>query len=95
MPFECYWKRFVDEAMNFVRHPNGKEAARGGQHDDVIIMCAIGVHIHMTTAFKNNDSIPFLPGQDKGRRLNAQSMEQWAEDEDDEEQEGLPGFYGM
>jgi len=93
--FECYWKRFVDEAMNFVRHPNGKEAARGGQHDDVIIMCAIGVHIHMTTAFKNNDSIPFLPGQDKGRRLNAQSMEQWAEDEDDEEQEGLPGFYGM
>jgi len=93
--FECYWKRFVDEAMNFVRHPNGKEAARGGQHDDVILMSAIGVYVHMTTPLKDTGSIPFLPGQDKGVRIDPMSMEQWADDNDDEEEEGLPGFYGM
>lgn len=45
---ECYWRRFVDEAMNFVRHPNGKEAARNGYWDDVVIMLGIAMHIHET-----------------------------------------------
>jgi len=93
--FECYFKRFVHEANNFIRHPNTKEAARGGQHDDVILMSAILAFLHMTMPLKDTGSIPFLPGQDKGIRINPMSMEQWADDDDDEEEEGLPGFYGM
>jgi len=93
--FECYFKRFVHEANNFIRHPNTKEAARGGQHDDVILMSAILAFLHMTMPLKDTGSIPFLPGQDKGVRINPMSMEQWADDDDDEEEEGLPGFYGM
>jgi hypothetical protein len=43
-----YWRRFWDEAMNFIRKPDGKEEARNGYWDDAVITMGIGTHIHNT-----------------------------------------------
>lgn len=66
--FECYWRRFWDEAMNFVRHPNGKEAARNGYWDDAVMMAGIGIHIDRTTAL-TKDMPP--PSAGEGSSLKA------------------------
>ena len=63
--FTCYWRRFVDEAMNFIRHPGGKEAARSGYWDDAVIMVGIGIFIHNSTPFSGSLPTPFVPGEDK------------------------------
>jgi phage terminase large subunit-like protein len=57
-----YWRRFVDEAMNFIRHPDGKEAARSGYWDDVIMMMGIGMHVHETSPLTNDLPAPKVPG---------------------------------
>ncbi len=59
--FSCYWRRFVDEAMSFVRHPNGKEAARSGYWDDAVMMMAILIHVHNTSAFVKSMPAPGTP----------------------------------
>ena len=61
------WRRFWDEAMNFVRHPNGKEAAREGYWDDGVIMMGILMHVHNTTAMTKNMPAPFTPGGTRKR----------------------------
>jgi phage terminase large subunit-like protein len=60
--FICYWRRFVDEAMNFIRHPDGKERAREGFWDDAVLMAAIGVHLHQTAPLLENQPPPHKPG---------------------------------
>ncbi len=60
--FTCYWRRFWDEAMNFVRHPNGKEAARSGYWDDAVLMAGIGLHIDNTTALTKDMPPPSTGG---------------------------------
>jgi phage terminase large subunit-like protein len=59
---KIYWRRFVDEAMNFIRHPDGKEAARSGYWDDVIMMMGIGMHVHETSPLTNDLPAPKVPG---------------------------------
>jgi phage terminase large subunit-like protein len=53
-----YWRRFWDEAMNFVRWPNGKEAAREGYWDDAVMMMGIGAHIHNTSTMTKDLPAP-------------------------------------
>ena len=61
--FECYWRRFWDEAMNFIRWPNGKEAARAGYWDDAVVAAGIAVHVHSTTPLMGD-----MPSPDTGGR---------------------------
>jgi phage terminase large subunit-like protein len=60
---KIYWKRFVDEAMNFIRHPDGKEAARAGYWDDCILMMGILMHVHNTTPLIKDLPPPSVPGK--------------------------------
>jgi phage terminase large subunit-like protein len=59
---KVYWKRFVDEAMNFIRWPDGKEAARSNYWDDVVMMMGIGMHVHNTTPMIKDLPSPTVPG---------------------------------
>ncbi len=89
--FECYFKRFVDEAFNFIRYPDGKEAARAGYWDDVVIMAGIGIHVHNTTPFGSGGG-SFLPGTADAAHVSKPFDTCFPDD--DEEDDG-PGFYGM
>lgn len=60
---KIYWKRFVDEAMNFIRWPDGKEAARSGYWDDAVLMMGIGMHVHNTTPLIKDLPAPMVPGK--------------------------------
>jgi phage terminase large subunit-like protein len=60
---KIYWKRFVDEAMNFIRHPDGKEAARSGYWDDCVMMMGIAMHVHNTTALTKDLPAPSVPSK--------------------------------
>jgi phage terminase large subunit-like protein len=60
---KIYWKRFVDEAMNFIRHHDGKEAARDGYWDDTVMMMGIMMHVHNTTALIKDLPPPSVPGK--------------------------------
>jgi phage terminase large subunit-like protein len=59
---KIYWKRFVDEAMNFIRHPDGKQAARSGYWDDAVMMMGIMMHVHNTTPILKDLPPPAVPG---------------------------------
>ncbi len=60
---KIYWKRFVDEAMNFIRWPDGKESARSGYWDDTVMMMGIMMHVHNTTALIKDLPPPSVPGK--------------------------------
>ncbi len=77
--FECYWRRFWDEAMNFVRHPSGKEAARQGYWDDAVLMAGIGLHIHNTTTLTGDLPPPSAGGRSSGLKAG------WQKDKDGRE----------
>jgi hypothetical protein len=60
-----YWRRFWDEAMNFVRWPNGKEAARADYWDDAVMMMGIGTHIHNTSTMTKDLPAPNTEGRSR------------------------------
>lgn len=89
--FECYWRRFWDEAMNFIRHPSGKEAARSGYWDDTVMMAGIGTRIHSAMPMgEGYDS--FMPGSSPSKRRGG-DFDRYDDDDDDVPRGG--GFYSM
>jgi phage terminase large subunit-like protein len=61
---QIYWKRFVDEAMAFIRHKDGKQAARDGYWDDAVMMMGIMMHVHNTTPLLKELPPPTVPGKE-------------------------------
>lgn len=78
----CYWRRLVDEAMNFIRHKDGKEAARSGHWDDAVMMLGIAVYIHNQMPL-DWGAVGFLPGDTAGNRSTRRKpIDRYFEDED-------------
>lgn len=63
--FVCYWKRFVDEASNFVRDSKGRESARPGAHDDAVMALGIAMHVHNSMALDSAMAVPHVPAHRK------------------------------
>ncbi|GAB7387364.1 hypothetical protein BSNK01_12000 [Bacillaceae bacterium] len=81
--FTCYYKRFFDEAQNFIRDKNGKEQAREGYWDDVIIMCAIGIYAH-TVLPMGDGGKAILAGEGEGKRKPDFDREIGRDEEEDD-----------
>lgn len=86
----CYFRRFVDEAMNFIRHPDGKEAARNGYWDDVVMAMGIAVYIHNQMPV-DWGAVGFVAG-DYGAKKTQRRFD--LDDDDDEDDDEAAGFYG-
>jgi len=85
----CHFRRFVDEAMNFIRHKDGKEAARNGYWDDVVMMMGILVYIHNQMPI-DYGAVGFIEGNYGAKK--AQRHFDLDDDDDDEEKEEV-SFY--
>lgn len=88
--FTCHWQRFYDEAFNFIRDKNGKEQARSGFWDDVILMTAIGLYVHSITPFNTNSGV-IIPGESKPK--NYDFDKEIDRDEDEDWDDYSPSFY--
>jgi len=84
----CYFRRFVDEAMNFIRHPDGKEAARNGYWDDVVMMLGIVTYIHNQMPI-DYGAVGFIEGNYGAKKARVPFD---LDDDDDEEKEEV-SFY--
>lgn len=90
----CHYKRFIDEAFNFVRDKNGKEQAREGTWDDVIMAMAIGVYVHSIMPFKGRGGAVLVGGFPKSQHYPFDSEAGRDEDEDEDYVASRPSFYG-